>query len=49
MRAVLTEDLFPLRDGLVRLIEAHDFEIAAAVKDAPGPSLALLEHRCPLS
>jgi DNA-binding NarL/FixJ family response regulator len=45
VRAVLAEDLFLLRDGLVRLLEAHDFEIAAAVEDAPGLLQALLEHR----
>ena len=45
MRAVLAEDLFLLRDGLVRLLEAHDFEIAAAVEDAPGLLRALIEHR----
>ena len=45
MRAVLAEDLFLLRDGLVRLLEAHDFEIAAAVEDAPALLQALLEHR----
>ena len=45
MRAVLAEDLFLLRDGLVRLLEAHDFEIAAAVDDAPGLLQALIEHR----
>ena len=36
VRAVLAEDLFLLRDGLVRLLEAHDFEIAATAEDAPG-------------
>ena len=45
MRAVLAEDLFLLRDGLVRLLEAHDFEIAAAVDGAPALLAALLEHR----
>ena len=45
MRAVLAEDLFLLRDGLVRLLEAHDFEIAAAVDDAPGLLRALIEHQ----
>lgn len=38
MRVVLAEDLFLLRDGLVRMLEAYDFEIAAAV--ATGPELA---------
>lgn len=45
MRAVVAEDLFLLRDGLVRLLEAHGFEIAAAVGSAPGLLAALLEHR----
>ena len=45
MRVVIGEDLFLLRDGLVRLLEAHDFEIAAAVEDAPGLLRALIEHR----
>ena len=34
MRVVIGEDLFLLRDGLVRLLEAHGFEIAAAVDSA---------------
>ena len=45
MRAVLAEDLFLLRNGLVRLLEAHDFEIAAAVDDAPALLRALVEHQ----
>ncbi|HEY7016307.1 MAG TPA: response regulator transcription factor [Streptosporangiaceae bacterium] len=45
MRVVLAEDLFLLRDGLVRLLTAHDFEIAAAVEDAPALLQAMLEHR----
>ena len=45
MHVVIAEDLFLLRDGLVRLLEAHDFEIAAAVDDAPGLLQALIEHR----
>ena len=45
MRAVVAEDLFLLRDGLVRLLEAHGVEIAAAVDSAPGLLHALLEHR----
>jgi DNA-binding NarL/FixJ family response regulator len=39
---VVAEDLFLLRDGLVRLLEAHGFVIAAAVADAPGLRQALL-------
>ena len=45
MRAVLAEDLFLLRDGLTRLLEAHGFEIAAAVEDAPSLLKALLEQQ----
>ncbi|WP_374223789.1 LuxR C-terminal-related transcriptional regulator [Streptomyces sp. ISL-11] len=43
MRVVLAEDLFLLRDGLVRLLEAYDFEIAAAVESGPELSRALAE------
>jgi DNA-binding NarL/FixJ family response regulator len=45
VRVVVAEDLFLLRDGLARLLSAHDFEIAAAVDTAPGLLRALLEHR----
>ena len=45
MRVVVAEDLFLLRDGLSRLLTAHDFEIAAAVDNAPGLLCALLEQR----
>jgi DNA-binding NarL/FixJ family response regulator len=45
VRVVLAEDLFLLRDGLVRLLEAHDFEIAAATADAPSLLRALVEQR----
>jgi DNA-binding NarL/FixJ family response regulator len=45
VRVVIAEDLFLLRDGLARLLEAHDFEIAAAVDSAPGLLEALLEHK----
>ncbi|MDX3243780.1 response regulator transcription factor [Streptomyces sp. ME18-1-4] len=43
MRVVLAEDLFLLRDGLVRLLEAYDFEIAAAVESGPELERALAE------
>ncbi|MEU9437041.1 response regulator transcription factor [Streptomyces sp. NPDC048252] len=43
MRVVLAEDLFLLRDGLVRLLEAYDFEIAAAVETGPELERALAE------
>jgi DNA-binding NarL/FixJ family response regulator len=45
VRVVVAEDLFLLRDGLARLLSAHEFEIAAAVDSAPGLLCALLEHR----
>ena len=45
MRVVIAEDLFLLRDGLARLMEAHGFELAAAVDSAPGLLTALLEHK----
>ncbi|MGW2601373.1 response regulator transcription factor [Streptomyces klenkii] len=45
MRVVIAEDLFLLRDGLVRLLEAYDFEIAAAVESGPELSRALAELR----
>ncbi|MGW8887387.1 response regulator transcription factor [Streptomyces sp. NPDC055749] len=43
MRVVLAEDLFLLRDGLVRLLEAYDFEVAAAVETGPELARALAE------
>ncbi|MFC8447518.1 LuxR C-terminal-related transcriptional regulator [Kitasatospora sp. NPDC057223] len=45
MRVVVAEDLFLLREGLVRLLKAHGFEIAAATGSAPGLLGALLEFR----
>jgi len=45
VRVVIGEDLFLLRDGLVRLLEAHGFQIAAAVDSAPALVHALLEHQ----
>ncbi|MFJ8614975.1 LuxR C-terminal-related transcriptional regulator [Streptomyces clavifer] len=44
MRVVLAEDLFLLRDGLVRMLEAYDFEIAAAVETGPELTRALAER-----
>ncbi|MFJ7148050.1 LuxR C-terminal-related transcriptional regulator [Streptomyces sp. NPDC100445] len=43
MRVVLAEDLFLLRDGLVRMLEAYGFEIAAAVGSGPELARALAE------
>ncbi|GGQ10395.1 DNA-binding NarL/FixJ family response regulator [Actinomadura coerulea] len=45
MRVVLAEDLALLREGLVSLLESHDFEIAAAVDNGPSLLKALLDHR----
>ncbi len=39
MRLVIAEDHALLRDGLIRILEAHDFTILAAVDNAPA-----LEH-----
>lgn len=58
MRVVLAEDLFLLRDGLVRMLEAFDFEIAAAVETGPEltrafaelePDVAVVDVRLPPS
>jgi DNA-binding NarL/FixJ family response regulator len=45
VRVVVAEDLYLLRDGLVRLLEAHGLEVAAAAGDAPGLLTALLAER----
>ena len=45
MRVVIAEDLFLLRDGLVRLLQAHGFEITEAVGTGPDLLRALLEHQ----
>jgi DNA-binding NarL/FixJ family response regulator len=45
LRVVLAEDLFLLRDGLVRLLEAYDFEIVAAVDNGPSLLRALVDER----
>ncbi|MEV0405967.1 response regulator transcription factor [Actinoallomurus sp. NPDC050550] len=42
MRVVIAEDLFLLRDGLIRLLEAYGFEIAAAVDNGPELTRALV-------
>ena len=36
MRAVIAEDLALLRDGLIRLLTAHDVEVVAAIGDGPS-------------
>jgi DNA-binding NarL/FixJ family response regulator len=45
VRVVVAEDLFLLRDGLVRLLGAHGFDVADAVETAPDLLSALIEHR----
>lgn len=45
MRVVIAEDLFLLRDGLTRLLQAHGMRVAAAVEDGPGLLAAVTEHQ----
>jgi DNA-binding NarL/FixJ family response regulator len=45
VRVVIAEDLFLLREGLVRLLEAHEFEVVAAVGTAPDLLEALIDKR----
>ncbi|HJQ43172.1 MAG TPA: response regulator transcription factor [Jatrophihabitantaceae bacterium] len=45
MRVVLAEDLALLRDGLIRLLEAHDFQVVEAVDNGPSLVRALTTHR----
>jgi DNA-binding NarL/FixJ family response regulator len=45
MRVVIAEDLFLLRDGLIRMLEAHGFEVAAAVDTGAGLLAAVDEHQ----
>lgn len=45
MRVVLAEDLALLRDGLIRLLQAHEFEVVAAVDNGPSLVRALTTHR----
>jgi DNA-binding NarL/FixJ family response regulator len=56
MRVVIAEDSILLRDGLIRLLEAHGVEVVEAVGDAESaldavsrnqPDLALLDVRMP--
>ena len=44
MRVVIAEDLFLLRDGLIRLLEAYGFEVVAAV-DNGADFLAAISAR----
>jgi DNA-binding NarL/FixJ family response regulator len=56
VRVVIAEDLFLLRDGLTRLLEAHGFEVSAAVDTgedllaavlADKPDVAIVDVRLP--
>jgi DNA-binding NarL/FixJ family response regulator len=56
VRIVVAEDLFLLRDGLVRLLEAHGHSVIAAVETGPAaldamvglrPDVAILDVRLP--
>jgi DNA-binding NarL/FixJ family response regulator len=58
VRIVIAEDLFLLRDGLCRMLEAHGFEIGAAVDNGADllaavtsarPDLAVVDVRLPPS
>jgi len=58
VRIVIAEDLFLLRDGLTRMLEAHGFEVSAAVDNgddlvaavtADPPDLAIVDIRLPPS
>ena len=44
MRVVIAEDLTLLRDGLARLLRAHDFDVVAEVGDPVELACALEEH-----
>jgi DNA-binding NarL/FixJ family response regulator len=45
VRVVLAEDLALLRDGLIRLLEANDFEVVEAVDNGPSLLRALITHK----
>jgi DNA-binding NarL/FixJ family response regulator len=45
VRIVIAEDLALLRDGLIRLLQAHDFEVVEAVDNGPSLLRALVSHR----
>jgi DNA-binding NarL/FixJ family response regulator len=44
VRVVLAEDLALLRDGLIRILRAFDFDVVAAVDSGPALLPALLDH-----
>ena len=45
MRVVIAEDVYLLRAGLTRLLEAYGFAVVAAVASGPELLAALIEHR----
>jgi DNA-binding NarL/FixJ family response regulator len=45
VRAVVAEDVALLRDGLVRLLSAHDIDVVESVEDGPSLLGALMTHR----
>jgi len=45
MRVVLAEDLALLRDGIVRILTAHDIRVVEAVDNGPSLLKAITEHR----
>ena len=45
MRVVIAEDLALLRDGLIRILESHDFDVVDAVDNGPSLLRALTTHR----
>jgi DNA-binding NarL/FixJ family response regulator len=45
VRVVIAEDLFLLRDGLTRMLEAHGLKIVAAVDNGKDLLVAVTEHK----
>jgi DNA-binding NarL/FixJ family response regulator len=45
LRVVIAEDLFLLREGMTRMLQARGFEVAAAVSNPADLAAALTEHR----
>ena len=45
MRVILAEDLYLLRDGMTRMLQAYDFDIVAAVDNGPDLLEALVREK----
>jgi DNA-binding NarL/FixJ family response regulator len=45
VRVVIGEDLALLRDGLIRMLEAHDFDVVEAADNGPSLLHALVTHK----